>query len=77
MYKTLSEALEAIERYKSVYAEVVAKCYIVISVYERYLLDEISHAELAEEMKDLLDILPFEILNGRPERPKDESEDKK
>ncbi len=75
MYKTLSEALEAVERYKDAYSEVVAKSYIVIAVYERYLLDEATHGELAEEMKDLLDILPFQILNGLPQKPDNDTEE--
>tara|TARA_Y100001938_G_scaffold150537_1_gene241947 strand:- start:1593 stop:1784 length:192 start_codon:yes stop_codon:yes gene_type:complete len=57
------------------YMGLVLLCYGAISAYERYLLDEIDHKELAEKMKDLLDHLPPVTLDGKPRASTEEKSD--
>ena len=65
-----SEALRLLDDYKTAYCDLVARAYIVIATYEKFLLDKTDHLELAEEMKAMLDQLPEEIIDGRPpQRP--------
>tara|TARA_Y100000593_G_C4228056_1_gene295489 strand:- start:329 stop:580 length:252 start_codon:yes stop_codon:yes gene_type:complete len=63
---THPQALKLLERYKQAYCDLVARGYIVIATYEKFLLDNASHLELAEEMKAMLDMLPDDIIDGRP-----------
>ena len=60
------QALRLLERYKQAYCDLVARGYIVIATYEKFLLDNASHLELAEEMKEMLAMLPDDIIDGRP-----------
>ena len=63
---THPQALKLLERYKQAYCDLVARGYIVIATYEKFLLDNASHLELAEEMKEMLAMLPDDIIDGRP-----------
>jgi len=78
------EALKLLKAYKASYCDLVARCYIICLIYEKYLLDKATHIDLAEEMQELLESLPDEIITGltlddifnSPESPSDEeSED--
>ena len=74
------EAVKLLKAYKTSYCDLVARCYIMCLVYERYLLDKASHTDLAEEMQELLESLPDEIITGltledvfrEPDEPSDE-----
>tara|TARA_R100000808_G_C2096957_1_gene115380 strand:+ start:391 stop:642 length:252 start_codon:yes stop_codon:yes gene_type:complete len=60
---TLKKTQELLAFYKDAYCSLVARAYITCLVYERYLLDKATHVELAEEMKEMLESLPDEILS--------------
>lgn len=61
------------ETYRQRYYDLVLLAYGAIASYEKYLLDEINHKELAETMKDMLEKLPPVTLDGKasppPEKP--------
>jgi len=56
------KAVKLLEFYKDSYCSLVARAYIICNIYERYLLDEASHQDLAEKMQEMLDSLPEDIL---------------
>jgi len=73
---THEEALRLLDDYKTAYCDLVARSYIVVATYEKYLLDKTDHLELAEEMKAMLDQLPEDIIDGRlPEPPPEEPDE--
>lgn len=70
-----SQALKALSKYKDAYNDLVARAYIAVVTYEQYLMDQLSHKELAEEMTLLLRHLPDRVLDGKiPPAPESHSE---
>ncbi len=63
------QLLQKLDDYKTAYNDLVARAYIVIAVYEKYLLDKTDHLELADEMKAMLDQLPDDIVIKSPKPP--------
>ena len=44
--------------YEELYISLATHCYLIVMCYEKYLLDEIDHLELATAMTELLEALP-------------------
>ena len=45
-----SQALKALSKYKDAYNDLVARAYIAVVTYEQYLMDQLSHKELEDEL---------------------------
>ena len=56
--KNLKHARELLDGWKEAYAEIAARAFLAVAVYEQYLLDQAGHQELAAVMKELLEVLP-------------------
>ena len=44
--------------YEELYISLATHCYLIVMCYEKYLLDEVDHMELASAMTELLETLP-------------------
>ena len=53
--------------YEELYISLATHCYLIVMCYEKYLLDEVDHLELAVAMKELLETLPSLISSDDEE----------
>ena len=53
--------------YEELYISLATHCYLIVMCYEKYLLDEVDHLELAVAMKEFLETLPSLISSDDEE----------
>jgi len=61
--KNLKHAREMLDLWKETYGCLAARAFLVVALYEKYLLDEVTHRTLAIAMKELLEVLPDRPLS--------------
>ena len=70
MDENLNSLTSSLQTLNRAYSDLVAHAIITIHLYEQYLLDQATSADVAKAMTDLLKTLPTEFAGTKLKKPK-------